>query len=32
MAISTDLRCRAVEAYERGEGSLPTVARPLRRR
>ena len=26
MAISTDLRCRAVEAYERGEGSLPTVA------
>lgn len=26
MAISTDLRRRAVEAYERGEGSIPTVA------
>jgi transposase len=26
MAISTDLRRRAVEAYERGGGSLPAVA------
>ncbi len=26
MAISTDLRRRAVDAYERGDGSLPTVA------
>ena len=26
MAISTDLRRRAVEAYERGEGSIPAVA------
>jgi len=26
MAISLDLRRRAVEAYERGEGSVPTVA------
>jgi transposase len=26
MAISTDLRRRAVEAYERGDGSVPTVA------
>jgi transposase len=26
MAISTDLRRRAVDAYERGEGSIPTVA------
>ena len=26
MAISTDLRRRAVEAYERGEGSIPTIA------
>jgi putative transposase len=26
MAISTDLRRRAVEAYERGDGSIPTVA------
>ena len=26
MAISTDLRRRAVEAYERGDGSLPAVA------
>ena len=26
MAISADLRRRAVEAYERGDGSIPTVA------
>ena len=26
MAISTDLRRRAVEAYERGDGSIPIVA------
>lgn len=26
MAISTDLRRRAVEAYERGDGSIPAVA------
>ena len=26
MAISADLRRRAVEAYERGEGSIPAVA------
>ena len=26
MAISIDLRRRAVEAYERGDGSVPTVA------
>ncbi|WP_424521963.1 IS630 transposase-related protein, partial [Rubrivirga sp.] len=26
MAISTDLRRRAVDAYERGDDSIPTVA------
>lgn len=26
MAISPDLRRRALEAYERGDGSIPTVA------